>query len=235
MNEPNSIFQRLIRKLNLLDGVDEAASSGKLDIIIQLPYTIRSEARQLQAEERIKSMEQQLKGSKYGVAFTDATEHITQLNRPVENNLLAQIQYLSTQFYNQIGMTEDVFNGSATEFTLRNYYDRSVEPIVTVIVEEMLRKFLTKTARTQGHSIMGFRDIFRLVPANEIAGIADVFSRNEILTPNELRQIVGRKPSNAAHADELQNRNMPNNAPKDPSAYIKNIGGTKNGQEQEEV
>lgn len=209
MNEPNSTLKRLIRKLNLLDGVDEAASSGKLDLIIQLPYTVRSEARQAQADERIKSMERQLKGSKYGVAYSDASEHITQLNRPVENNLLVEIQYLTQQFYNQLGFTEDIFNGKATEPILRNYYDRSIEPIVTAIVEELLRKFLTKTARTQGHTIMGFRDIFRLVPANEIANIADVFSRNEILTANEFRQIVGRKPSAEPQANELRNKNMP--------------------------
>lgn len=209
MNEPNSTFKRLIRKLNLLDGVDEAASSGKLDLIIQLPYTVKSEARQLQADERIKAMERQLKGSKYGVAYSDASEHITQLNRPVENNLLVEIQYLTQQFYNQLGFTEDIFNGKATEPILRNYYDRSIEPIVTAIVEELLRKFLTKTARTQGHTIMGFRDIFRLVPADEIANIADVFSRNEILTANELRQIVGRKPSAEPQANELRNKNMP--------------------------
>jgi len=227
MNEPNSTLKRLTRKLSLLDTVDEAASSGKLDLIIQLPYTVKSEARQLQAEERIKAVEQQLKGSRYGVAYTDATEHITQLNRPVENNLLTEIQYLMQQFYNQLGFTEDIFNGKATEQVLRNYYDRSVEPIVTVIVEEFLRKFLTKTARTQGQTIMGFRDIFRLIPANEIANIADVFSRNEILTPNELRQIVGRKPSDAPHANELQNRNMPKLNTQNNAAYDNNIGGKK--------
>jgi ribosomal protein L21E len=236
MNEPNSTLKRLIRKLNLLDGVDEAASSGKLDLIIQLPYTVTSEARQLQAEGRIKSIERQLKGSKYGVAYTGSTEHITQLNRPVENNLLTQIQYLTQQFYNQLGFTEAIFNGKATEAELRNYYDRSIEPIVTAIVEELLRKFLTKTARSQGQKIMGFRDVFRLIPANEIANIADVFSRNEILTPNELRQIVGRKPSDAPHANELQNRNMPSSkAPKYNNGFYNNkTGGNNNGQEQQE-
>lgn len=210
MNEPNSTLKRLVRKLSLLDSADEAASAGKLDIIIQLPYTIKSEARQIQAQERTKAIEQQLTGTKYGIAYADASEHITQLNRPVENNLLAQIQYLTLQFYNQLGFTEDIFNGKATEQSLRNYYDRTIEPIVTAIVEEMRRKFLTKTARSQGQTIMGFRDVFRLIPADEIANIADVFSRNEILTPNEIRQIVGRKPSDAPYADELQNRNMPN-------------------------
>ena len=237
MNEPNSTLKRLIRKLNLLDTVDDASSSGKLDLIIQLPYTVRSEARQLQAEERIKGIERQLKGSKYGVAYTDSTEHITQLNRPVENNLLTQIQYLTQQFYNQIGFTEDIFNGKATEQALRNYYDRAIEPIVTAIVEELLRKFLTKTARAQGQTIMGFRDVFRLIPADEIANIADVFSRNEILTPNELRQIVGRKPSEEPHANKLENRNMPNSkVPTYNNGFYKNnIGGNNNGQEQEEV
>ena len=209
MNEPNSTLKRLIHKLNLLDVVDEGSSSGKLDLIIQLPYTVRSEARQEQAEERLKSIERQLVGGKYGIAYADSTERITQLNRPVENNLLAQVQYLTTMFYNQLGMTEDIFTGKADEQTLRNYYDRTIEPLVTAIVDEILRKFLTKTARTQGHLIMGFRDVFRLVPANEIANIADVFSRNEILTANELRQILGRKPSDAPHADELRNKNMP--------------------------
>ena len=224
MNEPNSTLKRLIRKLNLLDTVDEASSSGKLDLIIQLPYTVKSEARQLQAEERIKATENQLKGSKYGVAYIDSTERVIQLNRPLENNLLTQIQYLTLQFYNQLGFTEDIFNGKATEESLRSYYDRTIEPIVTAIVEELLRKFLTKTARAQGQRIMGFRDVFRLIPANEIANIADVFSRNEILTPNELRQIVGRKPSDEPNAKKLQNRNMSS----EPFSTNK-TGGIKNG------
>ena len=236
MNEPNSTLKRLIRKLSLLDTVDEASSSGKLDIIIQLPYTIKSEARQLQAEDRAKAIEQQLKGSRYGIAYVDATEHITQLNRPAESNLLAQIQYLTLQFYNQLGFTEDIFNGKASEQSLRNYYDRTIEPIVTAIVEEMRRKFLTKTARSQMQTIMGFRDVFRLVPADEIANIADVFSRNEILTPNELRQIVGRKPSSAPHADELQNRNMPNQkAVPAANSFKKPKGGESNVEDQEKV
>lgn len=232
MNEPNSTFKRLLRKLALLDRMDEDTSSGKLDLIIQLPYTVKSEARQLQAEARLKSIERQLQGGKYGIAYAEATEHITQLNRPVENNLLTQIQYLTQQFYNQLGLTDDVFSGKASEQVLRNYYDRTIEPIVTAIIEELRRKFLTKTARSQGQSIMGFRDVFRLIPANEIAAIADVFSRNEILTPNELRQIVGRKPSDAPHADELQNRNMPNSR----SPYVKTqqntIGGMNDAQEE---
>lgn len=232
MNEPNSTFKRIIRKLNLLDIVDEASSSGKLDLIIQLPYSVRSEARQIQAEERLRSIDRQLKGSKYGIAYTDSTEHITQLNRPIENGLLAQIQYLTVQFYNQIGFTESIFNGKASEQELRNYYDRAIEPIVTAIIEEMRRKFLTKTARAQGQTIMGFRDIFRLIPANEIADIADVFSRNEIFTPNELRQIVGRKPSDSPSANELQNRNMPDSTAANISKnrpYKNNSGGNNNG------
>ena len=233
MNEPNSTLKRLIRKLNLLDTVDEAVSSDKLDLIIQLPYTVRSEARQLQAEERLKSLENQLKGSRFGVAYADSTEKITQLNRPVENNLLSQVQYLTQQFYNQLGITEDIFNGKATEQALRNYYDRAIEPIVTAIVEECLRKFLTKTARSQGHRIMGFRDMFRLVPADEIANIADAFSRNEILTPNELRQIVGRKPSDSPHANELQNRNMPGSASLEYNNKNK-TGGINDAQKQKE-
>ena len=209
MNEPNSTLKRLIRKLNLLDAIDEQSGSGKLDLIIQLPYVIKSEARQRQAEERRKAIEQQLSGSKYGIAYTDGTEHITQLNRPVENNLLAQITYLTTTLYNQIGITEDVFNGKADEKAMTNYYNRTVEPIVTVIVEELRRKFLTKTARTQGQTVMGFHDGFRLVPANEMAEIADSFTRNEILTSNEVRSILGMKPSNNPQADELRNKNMP--------------------------
>lgn len=235
MNEPNSTLKRLIRKLNLLDGVDEASSSGKLDLIIQLPYSVRSEARQLQANERIKAIERQLKGSRYGVAYTDGTEHITQLNRPAENNLLTQIQYLTQQFYNQIGFTESIFNGKASEQELRNYYDRSIEPIVTAIVEELRRKFLTKTARAQGQSIMGFRDVFRLIPASELANITDVLSRNEILTPNELRSILGRKPSSEPNADKLQNRNMPSPSQRYISKTNNNLGGYQDAQEQEEI
>ena len=236
MNEPNSTLKRLVRKLNLLDSVDEASSSGKLDLIIQLPYSVRSEARQLQADERIKNIERQLKGSRYGVAYADATEHITQLNRPAENNLLTQIQYLTTQFYNQLGVTENIFNGKASEQELRNYFDRSIEPIVTAIVEELRRKFLTKTARSQGQTIMGFRDVFRLIPASEIANIADVLSRNEILTPNELRSILGRKPSAEPNADKLQNRNMPSSRAPNYGVQTNNkTGGYQDGQEQEEV
>ena len=209
MNEKNSTMQRLIHKLALLDAVDTQNSSGKLDIIIQLPYTVRSEAVSNRAEQRVRSLEKQLSQNKYGVAYSDATEKITQLNRPVENNLLTQIQYLNQMLYNQIGVSEAVFDGSATEQVLRNYYDRTVEPIVHVITDEMRRKFLTKTSRTQGHSIQGYRNIFKLVPANELAEVADVLSRNEILTPNEIRGIMGYKPSTDKAADELTNRNMP--------------------------
>ena len=209
MNEPNSTLKRLIRALNLLDITDEKNNSGKLDLIIQLPYTVKSEKRQLEAQERVKSISQQLEGSNYGVAYADSTERIVQLNRPVENNLLAKVQYLTNMFYNQLGMSENIFTGKATPAELQNYYDRTVEPIVTAIVDEIKRKFLTKTARTQGHSIMAFRDIFRLIPASELANLADVFSRNEIFSANDWRQILGRKPSDDPRANELSNKNMP--------------------------
>lgn len=209
MNEPNSTLKRLIRALNLLDVTDEKINSGKLDLIIQLPYTVRSERRQAEAKARVKSISQQLEGNKYGVAYADSTERIIQLNRPVENNLLGKVQYLTNMFYNQLGMSENIFTGKASTAELQNYYDRTVEPIVTAIIDECIRKFLTKTARTQGHSVMGFRDIFRLIPATELANIADVFSRNEIFTPNDWRQILGRKPSTDERSDELRNRNMP--------------------------
>ena len=231
MNEPNSTLKRLTRKLSLLDIVDDKTSAGKLDLIIQLPYTVKSESRQKQAEERIASIAKQMEGSQYGIAYADATERITQLNRPVENNLLTQVQYLTTTFYNQLGMSEDIFTGKASEQVLRNYYDRTIEPIVTAIVEEMSRKFLSKTARTQGQMIMGFRDVLRLVTVSELANIADVLSRNEILSPNELRQVIGRKPSKDSKADELSNRNMPKEipsvgmpkAPKEEPEPVRNI------------
>ena len=209
MNEPNSTLRRLIRKLALLDAIDEQSGSGKLDLIIQLPYLIKTEARQKQAEERRKAIEQQLSGSKYGIAYTDGTEHITQLNRPSENNLLAQVTYLTNMLYSQLGISEDVFSGKANGETLLNYYNRTVEPIVTSIIEEMRRKFLTKTARTQGQTIMGFKDVLKLVPATEMAELADSFTRNEILTSNEIRSVLGIKPSTAPQADELRNKNMP--------------------------
>lgn len=211
MNEPNSTLKRLIRSLNLLDITDEKINSGKLDLIIQLPYTVKSEKRQLEAQERVKGISQQLEGSKYGVAYADSTERIIQLNRPVENNLLSKVQYLTSMFYNQLGMSESIFTGKASPAEMQNYYDRSVEPIVTAIIDEFKRKFLTKTARTQGHSMMAFRDIFRLIPASELGNLADVFSRNAIFSANDWRQILGRKPSDDPKANELSNKNMPEN------------------------
>lgn len=208
MNEPNSTLQRLIRKTNLLDAIDEQSGSGKLDIIIQLPYTIKSEARKKQAEERRQSVENQLAGSKYGIAYIDATEKVTQLNRAAENNLLTQIEYLTSMLYSQLGLTEAVFNGTADEKEMLNYNNRTIEPILTAIVEGMRRRFLTKTARSQGQTIMFFRDSFKLVPVGDIAEIADKFTRNEILSPNEVRAIIGYKPSNDPAADELRNRNL---------------------------
>lgn len=209
MNEPNSTLRRLIRKLSLLDAVDEQSGSGKLDLIIQLPFAIKTEIKQKQAEERRKAIEEQLSGSKYGIAYTDATEHITQLNRASENNLLAQVEYLTNMLYSQLGVSEDVFSGKANGEVLLNYYNRTVEPIVTSIIEEIRRKFLTKTARTQGQTIMGFKDVLKLVPATEMAELANSFTRNEILTSNEIRSVLGIKPSSAPQADELRNKNMP--------------------------
>lgn len=215
MNEPNSTLQRLIRKLNLLDAVDEQSSSGKLDLIIQLPYVIKSEARRQQAEQRRTDIEFQLKGSQYGIAYTDGTEKITQLNRPAENNLLKQVEYLTQMLYGQLGLTEAVMNGTADEKAMLNYINRTIEPIVNAIVEAMRRAFLTKTARTQRQSIEFFRDPFKLVPINDLADIADKFTRNEILTSNEFRGIVGFRPSTDPKANELRNSNMP--APTEPA------------------
>lgn len=208
INEPNSTMQRLIRKLNLLDVVDEQTSSGKLDLIIQLPYVIKSEARKRQAEERRKDIEMQLSGSKYGIAYTDGTERITQLNRPAENNLMKQVEYLTSMLYSQLGLTQSIMDGSADEKTMLNYYNRTIEPIIAAIVDEIKRKFLTKTARSQRQTVMYFRDPFKLVPVNELAEIADKFTRNEIMTSNEIRQIVGIKPSDDPTADELRNKNL---------------------------
>ena len=207
INEPNSTMQRLVRKLNILDAIDEQSGSGKLDLIIQLPYVIKSDARRDQAEKRRKDIEDQLKGP-YGIAYTDGTEKITQLNRPVENNLMKQIEYLTNQLYSQIGMTPSVLDGTADEKTMLNYNNRTIEPIISAIVDAMKRSFLSKTARTQGQTIMFFRDPFKLVPINEIAEIADKFTRNEILSSNEIRQIVGIKPSSDPKADELRNSNL---------------------------
>lgn len=213
MNEPNSTLQRLIRKLNLLDAVDEQSSSGKLDLIIQLPYVIKSQARREQAEQRRKDIEFQLKGSQYGIAYTDGTERITQLNRPSENNLLKQVEYLTGMLYSQLGLTESVMDGTADEKAMLNYNNRTIEPIVVAIVEAMRRTFLTNTARAQKQSVMVFLNPFRLVPIDDIAEIADKFTRNEILTSNEVRQIIGFKPSEDPKADELRNSNMPDANP----------------------
>lgn len=208
MNEPNSTMQRLIRKLSLLDVTDEQTASGKLDLIIQLPYVIKTDARRQQAETRRKDIEMQLAGSKYGIAYTDGTEKITQLNRSVENNLMKQIEYLTNLLYSQLGITQSILDGTADDKTMLNYYNRTIEPIVSAIVDEMKRKFLTKTARSQRQSIMFFRDPFKLVPINDIAEIADKFTRNEIMTSNEIRQVIGMKPSEDPKADELRNSNI---------------------------
>lgn len=208
INEPNSTMQRLIRKLNLLDVIDEQSGSGKLDLIIQLPYVIKTEARRQQAENRRKDIENQLSGSKYGIAYTDGTEHITQLNRSVNNNLMSQIEYLTSMLYSQLGITQSILDGTADEKTMLNYNNRTIEPIISAIVDEMKRKFLTKTARSQRQSISFFRDPFKLVPVDEIAEIADKFTRNEIMTSNEIRQVVGMKPSEDPRADELRNKNL---------------------------
>ncbi len=208
MNEPNSTLQRLIRKLNLLDAVDEQSSSGKLDLIIQLPYTIKSSARQEQAEKRRKDIVEQLTNSKYGIAYTDATEHITQLNRPIENNLMTQIEYLTNLLYAQLGLTQGVLDGTADDTVMTNYYTRTIEPILSAIVEEMRRKFLTKTARSQHQSVEFFNDPFRLVPVSQLPDIVDKFTRNEVMTSNEFRQIIGLKPSKDPNADELRNKNI---------------------------
>ena len=208
VNEPNSVLRRLIRKLNLLDVIDEQSGSGKLDLIIQLPYVIKSEARRQQAEKRRKDIEDQLAGSKYGIAYTDGTERITQLNRAVENNLMKQIEYLTSMLYSQLGINQEILDGSAKEETMLNYYNRTIEPIVSAVVEEMKRKFLTKTARSQGQSIMSFRDPFKLVPVKELAEISDKMTRNEIMSSNEIRQTIGMKPSKDPAADELRNKNL---------------------------
>lgn len=215
INEPNSTMQRLIRKLNLLDAVDEQSSSGKLDLIIQLPYVIKTEARRKQAEKRRKDIEQQLAGSKYGIAYTDSTERITQLNRSLENNLMKQIEYLTSMLYSQLGITQSILDGTADDKTMLNYYNRTIEPIIAAIVDEMKRKFLSKTARSQNKSIKFFRDPFKLVPVADLAEISDKFTRNEIATSNEIRQVIGWKPSDDPKADELRNSNLsqPNESP----------------------
>ena len=212
MNEPNSTMQRLIRKLNILDAIDEQSGSGKLNLIIQLPYVIKTEARRQQAEKRRRDIEEQLSGSKYGVAYTDGTEHVVQLNRPIDNNLMSQIEYLTSMLYSQLGITQGILDGTADDRTKLNYDNRTIEPILSAIVDEMKRKFLTKTARSQKQSILFFRDPFRLVPINDIAEIADKMTRNEIMTSNEIRQKIGMKPSKDPKADELRNSNL--SAPK---------------------
>lgn len=208
MNEPNSTMQRLIRKLNLLDAIDEQSGSGKLDLIIQLPYIIKSEARRKQAEQRRKDIEQQLAGTKYGIAYTDGTERVTQLNRPVENNLLKQVEYLTNMLFSQLGITQAILDGTAKEEEKLNYYNSTVEPILSAVVDAMRTTFLTRTARSQKQSIEFFRDPFRLVPVSQIAEIADKMTRNEIMTSNEIRQVVGMKPSDDPKADELRNKNL---------------------------
>lgn len=233
MNEPNSTLQRLIRKLSLLDAIDEQSGSGKLDLIIQLPYVIKSEARRQQAEKRREDIEFQLKGSQYGIAYTDGTEKITQLNRPAENNLLNQVEYLSTMLFNQLGLTEEVMNGTATEEIMLNYFNRTVEPIVDAIVESMQRAFLGPQGAQSSERIRYFRDPFKLVPTKDIAEIADKFTRNEILTSNEIRMFMGIKPSEDPKADELTNANMPQPNPtqtdnnSQPPLPITNGNGSK--------
>lgn len=212
INEPNSTMQRLIRKLNLLDVIDEQSGSGKLDLIIQLPYVVKTELRRQQAEQRRADIEKQLSGSKYGIAYTDGTERITQLNRAVDNNLMKQIEYLTSMLYSQLGITQSILDGSADEKTMLNYYNRTIEPIVSAIVDEMKRKFLTKTARSQLQSIEFYRDPFKLAPINDLAEIADKFTRNEIMSKNEFRQIIGMKPSDDPKADQLINSNISQSA-----------------------
>lgn len=216
MNEKNSVVKRLIHKLNLLDAIDEQSGSGKLDLIIQLPYVIKSDTRKAQAEQRRSDIEKQLSGSKYGIAYADGTERITQLNRPVENNLMKQIEYLTSMLYGQLGITQSIMDGTADEQTMLNYFTRTIEPIVATAVDEMIRTFLTKTARTQKHTIMYFRDPFKLVPVEKIAEIGDSLTRNEIATSNEMRQKIGWKPSKDPRADELRNKNL-----SEPSANTK--------------
>lgn len=230
VNEPNSTLRRLLRKLVLLDTVDEQSSSGKLDLIIQLPYIIKTKARQEQAEQRRQDIERQLAGSKYGIAYTDGTEHITQLNRPVENNLMKQIEYLTSMLYSQLGIAQAILDGSADEKTMLNYYNRTIEPIVSAIADEMKRKFLTKTARSQGQSIACYRDPFKLVPMGEFAEMADKLTRNEIITSNEARQAIGMKPSSDPKADQLVNSNI--SQPQNRGVTSEEGGENQNGEEE---
>lgn len=227
MNEPNSVLQRLIRKLNMLDYIDERNSSGKLDLIVQLPYSTRSDTTQKRAEDRREKIEKQLIGSKYGIAWIDAQEKIIQLNRPVENNLLSQIEYFTTLLFSQLGITQSILDGTADDKTMLNYYNRTIEPILSAITDEMKRKFLTKNARTRGQSVEFFRDPFRLVPVSEISEIADKFTRNEIMTSNEIRQTIGMKPSKDPKADELRNKNLNQN--------VEEIKAQENLAQEEEI
>lgn len=235
MNEPNSTMQRLIHKLSLLDIIDEESSSGKMDLIIQLPYIIKNETKRSQAEERRKQIEDQLRGSRYGVAYIDGTEKVTQLNRSVENNILKQVEYLTNLLYSQLGLTQTIMDGTADENTMNNYYNRTVEPVVSAIVDEFHRKFLTKTARTQGQAIMFFRDPFKLMSVTSIADTADKFTRNELLSSNEFRQIIGRKPSTDPKADMLLNKNI-SHAPEEMDGYDKkNQNEESNNKEKEDL
>ena len=233
MNEPNSTMQRLIHKLSLLDIIDEESSSGKMDLIIQLPYIIKNDTKRSQAEERRKQIEDQLRGSRYGVAYIDGTEKVTQLNRSVENNILKQVEYLTNLLYSQLGLTQTIMDGTADENAMNNYYNRTVEPVVSAIVDEFHRKFLTKTARTQGQAIMFFRDPFKLMSVTAIADTADKFTRNELLSSNEFRQIIGRKPSTDPKADMLLNKNI-SHAPEEMSGYDKNNQNEKSNNKEKE-
>ena len=235
MNEPNSTMQRLIHKLSLLDIIDEESSSGKMDLIIQLPYIIKNDTKRSQAEERRKQIEDQLRGSRYGVAYIDGTEKVTQLNRSVENNILKQVEYLTNLLYSQLGLTQTIMDGTADENAMNNYYNRTVEPVVSAIVDEFHRKFLTKTARTQGQAIMFFRDPFKLMSVTSIADTADKFTRNELLSSNEFRQIIGRKPSTDPKADMLLNKNI-SHAPEEIDGYDKkNQNEKSNNKEKEDL
>ena len=228
MNEPNSILKRLNRKLQLLDAVDEQSSSGKLDLIIQLPYVIKTEQRRQQAETRRKEIEMQLTGSKYGIAYTDGTEKVIQLNRSLENNLMTQVEYLTSMLYSQLGITEDILKGTADEKTMLNYNNRIIEPLVSAITDEFKRKFLTPTARTQRQSVTFYREPFKLVPVNDLAEIADKFTRNAILSSNELRGLIGFKPVDDPKADELRNKNL-NETEGEQSPVVTNRTGTPDG------
>lgn len=232
MNEPNSVMQRLIRKLNILDAIDEQSGAGKLDLIIQLPYVIKSEARRKQAEARRQDIEDQLSGSKYGIAYTDGTEHITQLNRAVENNLMKQIEYLTSMLYSQLGINQQILDGTANEETMLNYYNRTIEPIVSAVVDEMKRKFISRTARSQGQSIGSYRDPFKLVPVKELAELADKMTRNEIMSSNELRTIIGLKPSKDPSADELRNKNL-NQSNEEIQNPLQQLQKTENNEEED--